>query len=105
MKSISTKQFGRVFLLIRTDDTLVLDKKGWAKTTYIHCLILSAATMQPISAGFSVRSPREKDTGDLLVGIGKGARLAFVRAMRKFKLREDRQKLGKAWEAAQKGEK
>jgi hypothetical protein len=102
MKSISTIQFGRVFLSLRTDEILVMDKKGWTKTTRVICHVIQADTMKYISAGVSIKSPREKN-GDQLEGLAKASRLAFVRAIRKFDIRADRQKLGKAWEKARGG--
>lgn len=103
MRTVNTKQFGRVMVLMDIHDVLRLQKQkadrkddvsksGWAKVEQVRCIIRQADGLRAVAEGVSIKSEVEK--GD---NKGEAAKRAFARALRKFTAQSDRVALWKAW--------
>jgi hypothetical protein len=98
MKSISTRQFGRVMVTMEVRPILRLQKKpkgDWAKTEKIVCQLVTVDGLRTVAQGAAIKGESETDTS--LEAVARATKLAFKRALRFVKLEEDRVALWKAW--------
>lgn len=106
MRTVQTKQFGRVMVLMDTQHVLRLQKQradtadpagksAWTKVEQIRCTIRTADGLLAVAGGVSIKSENETSVDKL--ARGQAAKRAFKRALRRFRHQEDRVALWKAW--------